>query len=81
MTEQEPSHRTVDAAEGDYLEQQLPANPAEDTDPDPEANESDPAAGIQDVEANEADVLEQRREVPDDDEYENSASSGAESGY
>ncbi len=80
MTEQEPSNRTVDAAEGDYLEQQLPANPAEDTDPDPEANESDLAAGIQDVEANEADVLEQRREVPDDD-YQNSASSGTESGY
>ncbi|MDQ6752973.1 MAG: hypothetical protein M3017_06125 [Actinomycetota bacterium] len=80
MTEQEPSNRSVDAAEGDYLEQQLPVNPAEDADPDPEANESDPA-GIQDVDANEADVLEQRREVPDDDDYQNSASSGREAGY
>jgi len=70
MDEQYVSSPGMDATEADYLEQQLPANPG----PAPELD-------LDEVEANEADVLEQRREVPDDDDYQDGASSGPAADY
>ncbi|HEV7168877.1 MAG TPA: hypothetical protein VGN49_13020 [Micrococcaceae bacterium] len=81
MSEQEAGNRSMDATEADYLEQQLPANPAEDDTADPEAGGPAPEMDLVEVEANEADVLEQRREVPDDDDYQDGASSGPAANY
>jgi len=71
----------MDATEADYLEQQLPANPAEDLAADPEAVGPEPDTDLAGIEADEADVLEQRQEVPDDDGYQEGASSGPEADY
>ncbi|HSU71787.1 MAG TPA: hypothetical protein VLI70_10055 [Micrococcaceae bacterium] len=81
MDEQYVSSPGMDATEADYLEQQLPANPAEEEDIDPEAAGPAPELDLDEVEANEADVLEQRREVPDDDDYQDGASSGPAADY
>lgn len=65
MTEQFREARDPEAPEADFVEQHLPVEPIQDQDEEEVATDFGPVP----VEANEADVLEQHQDVPDDDPY------------
>jgi hypothetical protein len=73
----------ADVPEADYLEQLEPAVPDDgDTNtPRPHGDPLTPAVRAGQVEANEADLLEQQQELPPEDEYPETASSGPEADY
>lgn len=65
MIEQFREARDPEAPEADFMEQQLPVDPESGQDEEEAAADFGPVP----VEANEADVLEQHQEVPEDDAY------------
>jgi hypothetical protein len=73
----------ADVPEADYLEQLEPAVPDDgDSDsPRPHGDPLTPAVRSGDVDANEADLLEQQQELPPEDEYPGTATSGPEADY